>query len=264
MARTRKTNRRTCRLVDSFVAVTPSSPRQSNTIVDTPRRVRLLRDAHSTAGKLPRKELFKAHNISEATGYRILKSNSARRGDLIHNRGRKSVLATYERNAIEAVEDASFRFASASHMANARAIGLANGSKRAIQRNMADHGVGTYRALQKKYIKQSSKDKRVIWGFERRRWRKEDYRHYRYSDECHFACGLQRQILIHRRRGTKAQNAPTKTQFRLKRRNQVWHVFAYIEWNFKSPLHFYTGAGGGGRLTQADYIVFLEEVIAPN
>jgi hypothetical protein len=85
-----------------------------------------------------------------------------------------------------------------------------------------------------------------------------------YSDECHFACGLQRQAVVHRRRSTEARNAPTKIQFRLKRRNQVWHVFAYIGWNYKSPLHFYTGAGGGGRLTQADYLVFLEEVIAPH
>jgi hypothetical protein len=41
-------------------------------------------------------------------------------------------------------------------------------------------------------------------------------------------------------------------------------VFAYIGWNFKSELHFYTGAGGSGRLTQADYVVILEGVVASN
>jgi transposase len=40
-------------------------------------------------------------------------------------------------------------------------------------------------------------------------------------------------------------------------------VFAYIGRDFKSKLHFYTGSGVEGRLTQADYIVILEEVIAP-
>jgi hypothetical protein len=91
-----------------------------------------------------------------------------RRSERIHNRGRKPVLASYEREAIEAVENANFRFGSASYLANASANGLAHGSERAIQRNMAEYGVGTYVAEQKKYISKSSIEKRVIWGFERR------------------------------------------------------------------------------------------------
>jgi DDE superfamily endonuclease len=39
-------------------------------------------------------------------------------------------------------------------------------------------------------------------------------------------------------------------------------VYAYIGWNFKSGLHFYIGSGGSGRLTQADYVVILEGVVA--
>jgi DDE superfamily endonuclease len=129
---------------------------------------------------------------------------------------------------------------------------------------MAEHGVGTYMALQKKYIRQTSVDKRGIWAFERRYWNLNDFKRYRYTDESHIACGLQRQARIHRRRGTKARNASTKVQFRLKRRNQVWHVYGVIGRDYKSPLHFYTGSGGGGRLTQADYLTIIEEVIAPN
>lgn len=168
MAKTRKTNRRTCRIANTSISLTPTSPRKSNTIVDTPRRVRLLRDAHSTAGKLPRKKLFQAHNIAEATGYRILKSNSSRRSERVHNRGRKPVLAPHERDAVETVENASFRFGTARYYANASAIGLTNRSERAIQRNMAEHGVGTYVAQQKKFIQPASVEKRNIWGFERR------------------------------------------------------------------------------------------------
>jgi DDE superfamily endonuclease len=40
-------------------------------------------------------------------------------------------------------------------------------------------------------------------------------------------------------------------------------VFAYIGYDFKSELCFYTGAGGSGRLTQADCVVILEGVVAP-
>jgi hypothetical protein len=57
---------------------------------------------------------------------------------------------------------------------------------------------------------------------------------------------------------------PQNIQFRLKRRNQIFHVFAYMSYDFKSELHFYAGAGGSGRLTQADYVVILEGVVAPN
>ena len=190
MARTRKTDRRTCRIPDPTVNLSPKSPRKAQTMVDTPRRVRLLNDAHSTAGKMTRRELFKLHNIAEATGYRIPKSKEARRSERIHNRGRKAVLAPHERDAIETVENASFRFGTATHLANASALGLAKGSERAIQRNMAEHGVGTYMAQQKKFIAKASIEKRGIWAFERRYWLLPQFKNYRFSDECHFACGL--------------------------------------------------------------------------
>jgi hypothetical protein len=264
MAQTRNTERRTCRIPHSLVSVPLSSPRKAQTIVDTPRRVRLLRDAEATAGKLPRKELFKAHNVSESTGYRIIKSKTPRRSDHVHNRGRKSVLAPFEREAIETVKNSSFRAGTATHYSIASSIGLANGSERAIQRNMAEHGVRTYMAQQKKFIQQPSIQKRGIWAFERRYPQKEQFYHYRYSDECHFACSFQRKARIHRRRGQKARNLPTKIQFRLKRQNQTLHVFAYIGRDYKSKLHFYTDSGIEGRLLQVNYIKILKEVIALN
>ncbi|KAF7501995.1 hypothetical protein GJ744_001009, partial [Endocarpon pusillum] len=101
-------------------------------------------------GKLPRTQLFKIHNVANRTGYRIIKERTARRSERIHNRGRKPVLAPHECEAIEAVEDVNFGFASSSHFKVAQTISLANGSERAIQRNMKDFGVGTYMAVQKK------------------------------------------------------------------------------------------------------------------
>ena len=162
MAKTRKTTRRNCQEVDPSIQVSPTAPRRPFTVVDTPRRVRLQEDAKLTAGKLPRKELFKRHNVSEKTGYQIIKSNSTCRSKLLHNRGRKPVLALDECKAVKAVKNASFQFATQSHAVNASAIGLANGSERAIQRNMTQHGVNTYMALQKKFIKQTSIEKHGI------------------------------------------------------------------------------------------------------
>jgi hypothetical protein len=79
MARTRKTTRRNCTQTDFSVEPERSSPCRSKTVVDTPRRTRLICDAQLTAGKWPRRELFKRHGVAEATGYHILKSNSSRR-----------------------------------------------------------------------------------------------------------------------------------------------------------------------------------------
>jgi hypothetical protein len=132
MAQTRKTDRQNCQRPDSSILLTVSSPRKAQTVVDTPRRARLICDAQATAGKLPRKALFKAHGIAEATGYRTIKSNSMRRSERIRNRGRKPILAPHQSDAIEAVEDSSFRYAATCHYAIARAIGLGEGSERAI------------------------------------------------------------------------------------------------------------------------------------
>jgi hypothetical protein len=112
-------------------------------MVDTPQRVQLLNDVHSTAGKMTQKELFELHNIAKATGYQILKSKEARYSERIYNCGQKAVLAPHKCDAIKTVENALFRFRIATYLANASALGLAMGSERAIQRNMAEHNIGT-------------------------------------------------------------------------------------------------------------------------
>jgi hypothetical protein len=144
MARIRKNSRKNCQHPDPAINLSPKSPRKQNTMVDTPRRVRLLADAQSTAGKMTRKELFKLHSIAHATDYRTLKEKTARWSERIHNRGQKKVLAPFECDAVEAVENATFHFRTASHLANTGAIVLANRSERAIQRNIAEYSVEIY------------------------------------------------------------------------------------------------------------------------
>ncbi|KAF7508063.1 hypothetical protein GJ744_009645 [Endocarpon pusillum] len=115
-------------------------------MLDTPRRARLLADARHTAGKLPRTQLFKIHNVAKRNSYRTLKKGTARRSEKVHNRGRKRVLAPHECEAIEAVKDANFGFALLSHFKVAQTISLANGFERAIQQNMKHFDVRTYMA----------------------------------------------------------------------------------------------------------------------
>jgi hypothetical protein len=98
----------------------PQAARVPQTVLDTPRRSRLLADARAYAGKMPRKELFKLYNIAKSTGYKVLKQ------------GTKRVLTDYKCAAIKAVEDANFYFASLSHYRVAKGISLVNSSERVI------------------------------------------------------------------------------------------------------------------------------------
>jgi transposase len=98
--------------------------RVPQTVLDTPRRSRLLVDARAYAGKMPRKELFKLYNIAKSTGYKVLKQGTERRGSGVYNRGRKRVLTDHKCAAIKAVEDANFYFVSLSHYRVAKGISL--------------------------------------------------------------------------------------------------------------------------------------------
>ncbi len=162
MSSEQENRRRVCRKSYSIDPPSPAASRTPKTMLDTPRRARLLADARHTAGKLPRTKLFKIHNVSKATGYRIIKKGTARRSQKIYNRGRKQVLALHECEAIEAVEDVNFGFASSSHFRMAKTIGLINDFERAIQRNMKNFGVETYMIAQKKMLSQAHIETRII------------------------------------------------------------------------------------------------------
>lgn len=200
---------------------------------------------------MPRKELFKIHNVAERTGYHIPKEGNTRRGPGVHNRGRKRILADHQCAAIEAIEDADFYFASSSHYKVAKKICLAEGSKRAIQRNMADFGVGTYRALQKKWLPKHSIEARNLWAHERRYFHLEDFQRYRWCDESHFATALQRQALVHRRCGQENREKLSKPQYKTKKPDYPRLRYNQLELQRHSPLlhrHWEARVAYSGRL----------------
>jgi hypothetical protein len=110
----------------------PQAARVPQTVLDTPRRSRLLADARAYAGKMPRKELFKLHNIAKSTGYKVLKQGTECRSLGVYNRDCKQVLTDHECTAIEAVKDVNFYFASLSYYRVAKGIGLVNGLEHII------------------------------------------------------------------------------------------------------------------------------------
>lgn len=124
---------------------------------------------------MPHKKLFKAHKIPERTDYHILQEETPRRSNGPYKRGQKPILTIPKRDMIETFEDADFRLRASTHYANASTLGLAKGTERAIQKNMADHRVGIYAAQQKKFLKKSTIKTRQMWQFERQYWYVEDF-----------------------------------------------------------------------------------------
>jgi hypothetical protein len=261
-----KKRRKVCRHTPEIELPIPSSsPAPPGTMPDTPHRARLLDLDNKFRGKVPKKDIFRASNIaSEATGYRILRSRSARRPDGAKNRGAKRKVPPHMADAIETVEDSSFLWGTAPHLHVARSLGVKDASERTIQRSMADHGVKTYVAAQAKLLSQANMDERVAYAEPRRHWPKEVWHTYRFSDESHFGLGSQRRQRVHRRRGTENREAPNKIQYRTKRAVKTLHVFAEIGHWYKGKLLFYTGSGKKGALIQADYIDILENWILPS
>ena len=128
----RGNRRRVCRKSYSIDPPSPAVSRTLKTMLDTSYRARLLADARYTAGKLSRTQLFKIHNVSKATGYRIIKEGTVRYSERIHNRDQKRVLALHECEVIETVEDVNFDFISSSHFKMTKTIDLVNDSERVI------------------------------------------------------------------------------------------------------------------------------------
>jgi hypothetical protein len=188
----RKVPRRWCAYVD-VSCLNPLSfqaTRVPQTVLNTPRRLQLLADAHAYAGKMPWKELFKLHNIAKSTGYKVLKQGAECRGPGVYNRGHKWVLTDHKCAAIEAVEDVNFYFTSSSHYRVAKGIGLVNGSECTIQCNMADFGIGTYHVLQKKWLPDYSIKARNFWTYNRYYFHLKDFQKYQWCNESHFTTGL--------------------------------------------------------------------------
>ena len=69
----RGNRRRVCRKSYSIDPSSPVTSRTLKTMFDTSRRVCLLADVRHTADKLSRTQLFKIHNVSKTTDYRIIK-----------------------------------------------------------------------------------------------------------------------------------------------------------------------------------------------
>ena len=138
--------RRNANRVQLIKSLSPTSPRRKNTVIPSPKRTALLLEAKRTAGTLPRKKLFKKYNVSERSGYRVLKLNEPRRLERIRNRGRKPALYPHKAHAMEVAQQSSFRFATATHYSMAKQLSIGRGKERAIQQQMLDYGVGVYRA----------------------------------------------------------------------------------------------------------------------
>lgn len=245
----------------------PSTPRKKGSIIKTPRRTRIIRDCALFEGKVSQLRIFDHHRVSETSGKRILRSNTERSSQG-HRCSKKRKLNDTDLANIETFENASFYHSTQTHFAVAQQLGYTNVSKRTVQRRMAEYGVGTYTAAQRKAMtpERCMERVRILRASKYRTTRY--WRRFAYSDEAHFGLGVTKRAKVHRRKGFQARHNANKMQNKRKRQVQRLHVFGFVFYSDnpakpgKSRLRFYTGTGAKGAMIQPDYRAILQDTVA--
>lgn len=130
--------RKRCRTAGVTLPESDLPPRKKRTVIDSPRKARILADIESLQGQVSQQEIFRRHGVSPSAGARILASNDARvsKG---HAKPRKRLLSGQDLAAIETFENASSHDATPGHFRAAQHLGITQASKRTIQRRMAEY-----------------------------------------------------------------------------------------------------------------------------
>jgi hypothetical protein len=246
---------------DNFDLTTPPfSPRKKRCVLDTPRRTALLRDAQLSAGKITRKKLFQKHKVSEREGYKVLKEGHLRRSEKLHQRGRYTLFPDHFCHAVEVVEDSSFDTRTRTHYEIAQLLGLTKHgvSERTVQQRMKEWGVGTFVAAQVEPLSINNIERR----FDRcRGWKDHPssfFRQFISMDQVHAGPGPMRRMRVHRRRGAIYRRQRNKCQYRYHRATQKLHMIAFVTYNTKSRLYFYSDINGNGHLSRNLFIHLLK------
>ena len=122
---------------------------------------------------------------------------------------------------------------------------------------MERRGWHKWRAAQAKYLSASNKAKRKDFALERLHWRRK-WRAVRFTDEVHVALDQLSTEFLLRRPGERQHE--DCLQWKKKRKDPYFHIWAAIGWNYKSELVFYGEGKGMGNITMERY---LDEVFCP-
>ena len=216
--------RKRCR--DSRISLPDSDlpARKRRQVIDTPRKNRLIADIDTLQGQVTHSEIFRRYGVSKASGYRIL-ANNGLRSQSGHRCKRKRLLSKQELAAIETFENASFHHGTQAHFTVAQHLGISQASERTVQRRMAEYGVYTYTAAQRKAMTPERCRIRLETLRGDASYRKRRYwRRLASSNESHWGLGVAKRAPMHRRPGFKARHHPNKMQNRRKRHTQKIHV----------------------------------------
>lgn len=130
--------RKRCRTAGVTLPESDLPPRKKSTIIDSPRRARILADIESLQGQVSQQEIFRRHGVSQRSGQRIVASNDARACNGRSN-PRKRLLSGQDLAAIETFENASSHDGTPGHFRAAQHLGITQASKRTVQRRMAEY-----------------------------------------------------------------------------------------------------------------------------
>lgn len=208
--------------------------------------------------------IFRFLNINKTQGYEILKSNTARtlHSQETNPRGRRPKISIEKAKEIATLLDEEEDAQYLTWPQLATEVGIEAGEK-AVRNALKKEGIIDGIAKQRPGVTDKVAEKRV----ERAEGQLISHptpKHWMsvlFSDEVHFGWSDEGKLHIKRRIGSR--NEPRHIQYprepRDKDRKRI-HCWAYVGWNFKSPIYFYDSGNENGKMTQKTYI---EQILEP-
>jgi transposase len=227
----------------------PPSENTRKSEFHTPQKA-LIRGAVNAFGDVfTNREIFRRCGVNERTGYRMLAGQTRRNRGRLSRRGRPRKISENDLKRVEDYLQGHSHYQCLSWDQLGQELGI-EASGRTIKNALNQIGYCKRTACRKRWLTHQAQEIRLQYARERDHWYNE-WRQVYFSDEVHFQLNKGRGVNIIRK--SDERYCEDCIQYCIKAKKVNLHAWAAVGYNYKGPLTFYTGRGGGDALTQEYY-----------
>lgn len=205
-------------------------------------------------------DVFRFHGASYRSGWRALAEPEDRsfHSAFLETRGRKKKISNQDLATLERfIENNGFDGRTIPYAGLPAAAGLdIDVSEATVRRALKDIDFRFCIACEKKYVSPRLKERRVEYArvMLEKYPEKEDWRHIRFSDECHFGWGPQGKVYVLRRPWERhCPDCLLEKDIPAEKDQKRVHCWAAVGYDFKSSLTWYDSGNSHGKMTQQCY-----------